>query len=180
MKKSFILLAITTLIFFNNANAAKDGITSFQKGDIDIGFMVGLPPKSFANMPTISVDAAWGLISGFIDTKPFGQNGGVDLGFYASITSYDHVFQDCILARSAFHFQFIKNLDTYAGILAGVNVWIPTGSARETRTYTNAAFGLYLGAKYYFTHKVGAKLEFASDFNEGDVPPLSVGVTFKF
>ena len=179
MKKSFILLAITTLVLFN-ANAAKDGITSFQKGDIDIGFMLGLPPERFANMPTLSVDAAWALISGFIETKSFGQNGGVDLGFYASITSYDHVFQDCVLARSAFHFQFIEHLDTYAGILAGVNVWVPTGSARGARTYTNAAFGMYVGAKYYFTHHVGAKLEFASDFNEGDVPWLSVGVTFKF
>ena len=36
------------------------------------------------------------------------------------------------------------------------------------------------GETLNFTHHVGAKLEFAGDFNEGDIPWLSVGVTFKF
>ena len=178
MKKLFVLLTIVTFVFFN-ANADK-GITSFQKGDIDLGIMVGTPTERSANMPTVSVDAAWGLTSGFIDTKNSGQNGAVDLGLYYGITSYEYALQNCILARSAFHFQFVENLDTYAGIFAGVNIWSPTGSARDAKTHTNAAFGLYIGAKYYFSHKIGAKLEFANDFDESDVPWMAVGVAFKF
>ncbi len=174
-------LATATIVFFN-ANAATDGITAFQKGDFDLGIMIGVPAESHANMPTVSLDGAWGLTSGFINTKAFGQNGGIDLGFYYGITSYDNALQNCILARSAFHFQFVKNLDTYAGILAGVNIWSPTGDAKDAGadTNTNAAFGLYTGAKYYFSNKIGAKLELASDFNEGDVPWVSAGITFKF
>jgi len=194
MKKLFMLLATAAVLFFNaNAQVVKEGIKVAQKGDFDLGLMIGVPPVQNANMPTISADLSWGLISGFINTKTFGQNGAIDLGVYYGITSYGHkefgekhgLLQNCILARGIFHFQFIENLDTYVGILSGVNLWSwswedSNGKNKKNGTDSKAVFGSFLGAKYYFTEKFGVKLEFEGDFVEGNIPAVATGVTFKF
>jgi hypothetical protein len=201
MKKIFMLLATASIVFFN-ANAGVNGIKVAQKGDFDLGLMVGIPPagdydyyKVDPKIPTFSLDLSWVLTSGLINTKTFGQNGAIDLGFYYGFTAYTkgvkgtniegNQLQNCMLARSAFHFQFVENLDTYGGVFAGVNIWswdydADLGNIKDD-TGVKAAFGPYIGAKYYFSEKFGAKLEFAEDISEDhNIPNVSIGVTFKF
>jgi len=192
MKKLFMLLATATIVFFN-VNASVSGIEVAQKGDVGLGIMLGAPPASHANMPTVSIDAAWVLTSGFINTKTFGQNGAVDLGFYYGFTSYGwnswntnhNTVQNCALARSSFHFQFVEKLDTYAGMFAGVNLWAWSWSDnhnnKDNGIDSKPAFGPFMGAKYYFSEKFGVKMEFAHDaYEDHNVPNVSVGITFKF
>ncbi len=187
-----MLLATASIVFFN-ANAGVNGIEVAQKGDMDLGLMIGIPPTKNAKLPTVSLDASWVLTSGFIDTNTFGENGAVDLGFYYGFTPYGeesgHItqktFQNCMLARSAFHFQFVKNLDTYLGILTGINLWSwswedENSNQDNSGTDTKGVFGAYTGAKYYFSEKFAVKMEFADDFIEGNIPSIAMGVSFKF
>lgn len=180
MKKLFILL--TTALVFMNVNAASEGITAFNEGDIDLGIMIGVPGESHANMPTISIDGSWGLMDKFINTKTFGQNGGIDLGGFYGITAYDNMLQNTIVFRSAFHFQFVPKLDTYLGIAGGISIWSFSGVYKDADAKVKGVFGFYTGAKYYFSDMFGVKMEFASDMvgDPSDLPWVSAGVTFKF
>lgn len=184
MKKLFLLLATASIVFFN-ANAGVDGNEVAKKGDFDLGLMVGIPAAGDvdAKMPTISLDASWGLTDGLINTKTFGQNGTIDLGFYYGFTAYGNkdwtLLQNCMLLRSAFHFQFVKNLDTYGGVFAGVNIWSWSGD-NAPEGEAKAALGPFIGAKYYFSEKFAAKMEFAEDLNESNVPNVALGISFKF
>jgi hypothetical protein len=136
-------------------------------------------------MPAISADASWVFLSGFIDTKTFGKNGSVDLGVYYGFSAYkqdnpigiskeSQLFYHSVLLRSAFHFQFMDKLDTYAGIMNGANIRSYSGNSLNKEV--SFAYNLYAGAKYYFSPKFAGKLEFIEDFS----PWLSVGVNFKF
>ena len=99
-----------------------------------LGAMVGLPVHAglrSANMPFVSLDGMWGLKDGFANTKTFGQNGAVDLGVYVGFCQYGDAEEDWktsnfelpIVARSAFHWEFVKKLDVYMGFQGGIALW---------------------------------------------------------
>ena len=88
-------------------------------------------------------------------------------------------------ARGMYHFNFIQNLDTYAGLTLGYviqTVKATYGTYYDTtpRTgYSGSSFflwGLNIGARYFFTDMVGAYLELGySGLQYG-----GLGVTVKF
>jgi hypothetical protein len=70
--------------------------------------------------------------------------------------------------RGAYHFDFLKNLDTYAGLTLGYVVQSATaeyGDAYKSIPKTDYPgisfflFGVNLGARYFFTKNIGAYLE---------------------
>lgn len=203
MKKvlAFALAAMT----FMSANAGKHRATGMTMVDgFKLGLGVGTPgwEGSDAVMPMITVDGAAGLASGFINTKNFGANGGIDLGFQYGICgyNYDHEWVDgynrlvgydggfmehLILVRSAFHFQFLKKLDTYAGFGTGVALSIPTGDIpepiKDEWDKVNGCFGMYSGGTWYFNESIGAGVEFESDWMKSHATPnISAKVQFRF
>lgn len=190
MKK--FLLAVISMFTFATANAATSGIEDVQPdGGFAIGVQIGVPPADLdAKMPMIAVDGNWTLTSGMFNAGKFGQNGAIDLGFYYGFCAYDKSAwhweegwqQNAVLARAAFHFEFVPKLDVYAGTFGGVNIWVPNSDAKDNggKTDVKGCFGMKIGAKYYFTESFGAKLEFGDDFIEGNYPLVQAGVTFKF
>ena len=195
MKKILVLLVSAFVCL--TASAKVSGIEDAKKGDFNLGLQMGVPPASGAGdkayMPLISLDGAFVLTSGFINTKAFGQNGAVDLGFYGAFCGYEKDYFDDsefiqipMLLRSAFHFQFVPKLDTYAGAFAGVNIWKSTGDGWGRAgnpgefSDTKACVGLYTGAKYYFSDVFGVKLEFGHDVCEDNYPFLAGGFSFRF
>jgi hypothetical protein len=44
----------------------------------------------------------------------------------------------------------------------------------------NYAGGIFAGVKYYFTDFFGVKIDFGSDWNDGNISNFGGGVTFKF
>lgn len=197
MKK--VLIFIVSVLAFATANAKVSGIQYATPGDFSLGIMLGIPPagdNDGARMPMISLDGNWGVASGFINTSAFGQNGAIDLGFYYGICAYKQVLevlpehhkieggilQNAVLFRAAFHFQFVENLDVYGGISNGVNIWSPTGeSDKFWDTDVKYAGGMFFGGKYYFSDVFGVKAEFpVFDWNEGNLPTFSAGVSFNF
>lgn len=201
MKKLFILLISLCTIASVNAKGEK-GMKTVEKGTGAIGIMLGVPPTNEdPNMPFLSVDGNWSVASGFIKSKTFGDNGAIDLGFYYGFCHYYKnrnytdwytddqeefgIMQNTVLFRAAFHFEFVENLDVYAGMAHGFILWSPTGEGWEKyhqdwNTEAKYAGGFFTGAKYYFTDHFGVKMEFAFDWNEGNLPPVAGGVTFRF
>jgi hypothetical protein len=183
MKKLFILLS-TVFLFVTATAQVSNGIPVAQKGDFDLGIMIGIPPVADAKTPTFSVDGSWVIMSGFINTNTFGRNGAIDLGVYYGITFYGGsgwtTVQNSILFRPSFHFQFLNNLDTYGGILLGANIWATSIDEGDNHINTHEAIGPFLGAKYYFTNSFAVKLELATDIINGDVPILAAGISLKF
>ena len=190
MKK--VLIFIVSVLAFATANAKVGGIQYATPGDFSLGIMLGVPPAGDADgkMPMISIDGNWGVTSGFINTSAFGQNGAIDLGFYYGICAYEKdvphfngefgILQNTVLFRAAFHFQFVENLDVYGGLANGVNIWSPTDNA-DFDTDVKYAGGMFFGGKYYFSDVFGVKAEFpVFDWNEGNLPMFSAGVSFNF
>jgi hypothetical protein len=171
-----------------NADAQINKVSVSQKGDFNLGLTIGTPVINGWNaiMPVISADASWVFLSELIDTKTFGKNGSVDWGVYYGFSAYkqdnhlagineeNQLFYHSVLLRSAFHFQFVDKLDTYAGIMSGTNIRSYSGNLLHQDV--SFAYNLYAGARYYFSPQLAVKLEFIEDFT----PWLSAGVNFKF
>lgn len=192
-----VLFLLVSAFVCLSASAKVSGIEDAKKGDFNLGLQLGVPPASGSGdksrTPLISLDGSFVVASGFVKTKAFGQNGAVSVGFYGAYCGYEkdnwddsEFIQIPMLFRSAFHFQFVPNLDTYAGAFAGVNIWKSTGDSwgkpgcPNEFTDTKACVGLYTGAKYYFTDMFGVKLEFGHDVCEDNYPFLAGGLTFRF
>lgn len=197
MKKILLfVVACFAVVTVSASNVEK--IQFANKGDFSLGLMVGIPPHGDANMPVVSIDGMWGLVDGLANTKTFGQNGAIDLGFYANFCQYGwssdfakHSYWAIPMAvRSGFHWEFVKKLDVYAGFQGGITFehWmdkIKIEGANDERTAGNnvdGIFGMYVGAKWMFTDVFGVKLEYSGDWiGDGcDLPPFAGGVTFNF
>lgn len=197
MKK--IMLLVASLFIYAGASASNvEKIQFANSGDFSLGLMAGIPPY-VGDMPFISIDGMVGLKDGFIHTKNFGDNGAVDLGLLAGFNAFNDgdYWSLPIVARGSFHFEFVKNLDVYAGIMSGVelyhwsyNDFLEPGTTKMIKdTETNFVFGNYIGAKWHFTEHFGLKVEFARDWvgasrgrgvDNGVIPWFAGGLSFKF
>lgn len=182
-----------TCMFMRLGAAPLAEIEMSTKGQTVVGVGVGLPSMKDgvpADMPAVSVFFNAGLASGFIQSNLFGRNGAVDFGLNYGMCHYGEkyglydtyqtvkVFQHTLVARSAFHFQFIKNLDTYFGVCAGVNICAE--SFKERTEYSEESsfevwdhvesnvfrpvLGIYGGAKWFFNSKFAMGVELSNDF----------------
>ncbi len=209
MKKVFaFVLAAMTFLSANAGNQRATGMTMVDGFKLGLG--IGVPGwdnngNHRAVMPMITVDGAVGLASGFINTKKFGNNGGIDLGFQYGICGYDDLYwehvapaeinancgfmEHLIQIRSAFHFQFLKRLDTYMGFNGGVALSIPTGddfyympnrTRKDQWDHVNGVFGMYAGGTWYFNESIGAGIEWEGDWLDSSTPGISAKFQFRF
>jgi len=122
MKRIVLFLAAFAMICANAFAEKVDEIEFANKGKFALGVTIGAPGVRStyydrAKMPSVNVDGNWGLAHGFINSRVFGKNGGVDLGFYHAICYYNReedshkgLLQIPALVRAAFHFEFVKHL----------------------------------------------------------------------
>ena len=217
MKKILVLIAtLFTVMCASASNVEK--IQFANAGKFSLGVMSGFPffgKGVERDMPFISLDAMIGLKDGFCHTNKFGDNGAIDLGLYIGYArnEYEHhdwVFNENVQAmedlgghtwlswaipvsvRSAFHWEFVKNLDVYAGLQLGCSYYGARGtsalSGKETETSQFDFFLChYLGVKWMFTNHFGVKAECNTscifDGNpdrEHNFPVASVGLQFNF
>lgn len=64
--------------------------------------------------------------------------------------------------RGMYHFNFLKNLDTYAGLTLGYVIQSFDGGDYVGSAYEGASFFLFganIGARYFFTKNIGAYVE---------------------
>ena len=86
------------------------------------------------------------------------------------ITDYD-VSEPCFtrhrfVTRINFHFQFLKRMDTYAGMFGGFGIVRPDMDEEyvvSAKTYTERSWGCHAGVTWYFTSHFGVGLEWEND-----------------
>ncbi|MBR5695557.1 MAG: hypothetical protein IKX43_04900 [Paludibacteraceae bacterium] len=196
MRRFLCILAVFLLCGVANASSI-DEIEIATKGQTTLGLGVGIPPftsGAAADIPCFSLSASAGMASGFIRSDLFGKNGAVDLGVQFSACHYRDefglyyttqkvkVFQGSLTLRSAFHFQFMKFFDTYAGICGGVDICAESFMERteyteqshfelwneiESNTFS-PILGVYVGSKWFFTNNFALGVEAAYDFLRTD------------
>jgi len=105
---------------------------------------------------------------------------------YFSSYYYDRRWNYIMLgARGTYHWNTwhgIDQLDTYAGVLAGINIidyqdnsTVEPGYVRPSYAGTSARTNLFAGARWYFTDGFGAYAELSHG-----VSFITVGINFKF
>ena len=192
MKKLFLTLVAVCLLGLG-AQAQE----VFHKGDIvgnlqvGIGSYTGYGIGDIGFPPTsISVDV------GAFDNLINGENGSIGLGGYYGFGTFRNVWKEndvkikdrtvrmCIGFRGTFHYQFVENLDTYAGAMLGLytynNRYIVRANNNTITTDNRAssagfAYSGFVGARYYFSDSFGVGAEAGYGFTY-----LSAGITFKF
>jgi hypothetical protein len=100
------------------------------------------------------------------------------------VTTYKYEDTETAMAfglRAFYHFNFIKNLDTYAGLGLGWLIWNVKRdySAVYTDTsydYSTFFYDIRVGAKYFFTNNIGAYVEVGYNL----ISVVGVGLALKF
>ena len=145
-KNIFIVAALTFGFTTANAQSFTKGTSAVHLG-VGIGSDFGLP---------ISASYEYGI------TEKIG------IGAYAGYTSKSFpVFNDSydvtymlFGARANYHFYVQEKFDTYGGIQLGYNAatakWKSASNTSQVPTVGGVTYGFQVGARYYFTDKIGA------------------------
>lgn len=174
-----LLFAAVALASVSLANAQE----VFSKGTTAINVGVGVGSSvSNVSFPPLSVSMDYGVVDGLIN----GNNGSISVGGVVGYVGSKTKFFDATYkashailgVRGAFHYQFVPKLDTYAGLMLGYEIvsgsWENNAIGVGSVAASGLDFGAYLGARYFFTPKVGAFAELGYSIGY-----LTVGATFK-
>jgi hypothetical protein len=151
---------------------------------VNAGIGYGVLPYKIA-LPPISASAEYALAK-----LP------ISVGAYFGITTYEeetvYTYKGTMTgfgAKASYHFNFLKNLDTYASVTLGWLIWseeytIPaygygsyTVPAQDYETdLSTFLYGFNVGARYFFTKNIGAYVE----LGYSAVSVASVGLALKF
>ena len=176
MFKKVFLAALALIGSVSLANAQE----VFHKGTTAINAGIGL--GSYYNslsIPPLSVSLDYGVADNLIN----GNNGSISVGGYVGYTASSANYgvskyrsSYAILgARGAFHYQFAPKLDTYAGLMVSYDIVSSNYDAFSNYIKTSHIdWSLFLGARYFFTEKIGGFAELGYGFYN-----LNLGVTFK-
>lgn len=160
--KKLILPVLLAVIFVYTAEAQN---TTFNEGDKVLNVGLGIGSTLYtgsaygSTIPPLSASLEFNVVDELFD-----ENSSIGVGGYLGYAGYnytlvgsDYGFSNLILGgRGALHYQFIDQLDTYAGLLLGYRIvsW-------SNDSFNNAASGgfltaFYLGGRYYFNDNIAA------------------------
>ena len=164
MKRIFAVLMVST-VTMASLNAQSP---AFQKGDKVLSFTAGVPYVSTYNpvVPPVIAGLEFGIVDGIL------EKGAVGIGIYVGFQSFTHFSNVLIGTRGAFHYTFVKNLDTYAGISVGWRVGMADDGYHAWNGFSH---GEFIGARYYFTRSFALTAELGYGISS-----LTGGVAFKF
>jgi opacity protein-like surface antigen len=183
--KKILFMAVVALLAANVVSAQD----VFQKGDLVFNAGIGLNSSLYcgsgykSTIPPISLSGEYGVADNLIG----GNNGSIGVGGYLGHTAADYKINDfgwkyssiIVGARGAFHYQFAKNLDTYAGTMLGYNIVSAKSIGTENAALGKASasefsFSLFVGARYWFTPGFGVFGEFGYGISNANL-----GVSFR-
>ena len=174
MFKKVFLAALALIGSVSLANAQE----VFHKGTTAINAGVGLGSYySGLALPPLSVSLDYGVTGNMIN----GNNGSISVGGFLGYTATKKFYGDAgasiavLGGRGAFHYQFAPKLDTYAGLMVSYDIVSSNYDAFSNYIKTSHIdWSLFLGARYFFTEKIGGFAELGYGFYN-----LNLGVTFK-
>jgi hypothetical protein len=170
--KKLLLSLIVVCFSLSHLNAQDDMLV---KGDKVVNLGIGFSSYWYGStvIPPVSGSFEMGIVDGLIQGK-----GSVGVGGYLGYSSYKWLGYKSrnitIGARGAFHYPLVENLDTYAGVILGYNIY-SDNDPYDTYNYGNFVSGEFIGARYYFSDSFAAMAEVGFGiFN------LNLGVALKF
>jgi len=191
IKKIFFTLAV---LFTSGALMSVSAKTIISKGEQVVNLGIGLGSYYGGNgysssIPPISASYEKGVVDGLLGGKASIGVGGY-LGYTANKWESTYIndiwgykYSYLILgARGVFHYQLVKKLDTYAGLLLGYNVVSSkfygdddiapyVGGASSA---SGIGYSAFLGARYKFNKKIGAYAELGYG-----ISALELGVSIR-
>jgi hypothetical protein len=184
MKIKILLFATLFAFGFFIANAQ-----TFDKGTKVLNLGIGLGGNYYSSWsgashtPLLAAAFDVSILDGVLDKGSVGIGGyvGYQTAKYDYTGNYGWKQTNMLIGpRGTFHYPLVDKLDTYAGLLLGYHIvkWTYTGNWGGI-TQDNSANALYIsgfiGARYYFTSKIGAYLELGS----GSLGLANLGVAIK-
>lgn len=179
MKKLTLLVACMLL-----AVLPLSAQSSFSKGDKVVSAGIGLGNTLHGSnysisLPPLFVGMDYAVVDGLIDGNASIGVGGY-LGYSSSkykVADYKSTIRDYVFGvRGSFHYQFIDNLDTYAGLMLGYDVVSHSNSHNNYKVDSNSfIIPFFIGARYYFSDTFAVMGELGYG-----ISVLNVGVSFKF
>lgn len=187
MKLKLFCVALMTLFATTFVSAQNE----FGKGDMALNINYGMGDFDVDDnvfQHSLGASLEYGILDGIIKGKGTVAVGG-QVGFGFGSKSEHGVDINCtrfrIATRGVFHYQFIPQLDTYAGITLGIvdidkaelegdfgDSEIEKLEEKETRFVGPVAFA---GARYMFSDSFGLNVELSWD----SFAMVGLGVTFK-
>jgi hypothetical protein len=191
-KKGLLVLVLVAVIaggafaeWYNSYAPGIDNSKVLINAGIGFGFSgtysMGIPPLSLSadfRLP-IKVPITLGGIVGF---STWGWESGS--GAWLVDVTYTNI---AFGLRGAYHFNFVKNLDVYAGLTLG---WVVQTASVEYGSAYNVAgavkpshdgvsfflYGFNIGGRYFFTNNIGVYLE----LGYSGLQIASIGLSLKF
>ncbi|MEO6668262.1 MAG: hypothetical protein ABIN36_02230 [Ferruginibacter sp.] len=179
----FLLIALGLFTFSTSLTALTGNDAAFKKGSKTIGFSIGVGYNynyygSYNTLPAFAVT----YDQGFFDEVGPGNIGiGGIIGLKSAHYNYAHndkaTWTNYIIgARATYHLTVLKDwnnkFDPYAGILVGVRITRYKDSYYSSLGYNpysyNSAYfekGVFIGAKYNFSKRVGVFAEAGYDIS---------------
>ncbi len=189
MKKKSLLLIVSLVLSFYIADAQ-----TFKKGDgvlnLTIGFGSGLYTGGgyTSSFPPVAASFEVGVVDNVLDKGTIGVGGYIgyasakwEASYYGGDT-YGYKYTNIVIGpRGTFHYPFLDQLDTYAGLMIGYNIvsskWTGSGSSmfgNTTATGSGLITAGFIGARYYFNEKIAGLAEIG-----WGVAYFNIGVAFK-
>ncbi len=93
----------------------------------------------------------------------------------ASTSSYDWKYNKFIIGpRGYLHYGFLDKLDTYTGLMLGLD-FVSWGSGSSDYNHTDFAWAWFIGGRYYFNDNLAAMLELGYGATY-----VNIGIAYKF
>lgn len=170
-----------------NTQLAAEVEPSFREGDIVLNVGLGLGSAIYVSrfyspiVPPISISIEYGYMEDFtVEDLTLGLGGY--LGYTASRDRRDSSKSGenyfILGGRGGLHYPFVEDLDTYVGVMLGVN--IITGSFFGDKDSDRSSrppqliFSLYAGGRYYVTEELALMAEIGYG-----VAYLSLGIAYR-
>jgi len=189
MRKTIFAFAALFLLSNSGYSQLVKRNTVFEKGDnvFNLGVGAGDPAYMFTGwktaIPTISLSQEYCFIDDLLDVASVGIGGYISFSSHKRIESIwgidetYHVYDFVFGARGVFHYQLVKDIDTYAGGMIGFDIQGDDydnsfGSSKLNGSRPVGA--AFVGARYYVTDKFA----FNSEFGYG-ISIFTFGVSAK-
>ena len=186
MEKKLFLAVVICLFAVVNTSAQE---SSFNQNDNVVSLGVGFggnlysgtlySGKGYSHLPAFTLSYERCIIGNLFNEQSSLGVGGL-VGYTSSkVKDYWTSTDIMVGARAAFHYAFVDNLDTYAGVMAGynINTWKWHGSSITTHGSGSSSFiyTTFVGARYYLADSFAVFAEVGYGYSI-----LNAGISFKF
>lgn len=181
------ILPLLMAVFFVLSVDAQN--TTFNEGDKVLNLGLGFGSTLYTGryytnkIPPVSASFEVG-----IKDELFDENSSLGVGGYLGYTGAKYDYQGwgwkyssvIIGGRGLLHYQFIDDLDTYTGLMLGVNVVnsksFGTGGLWDSHSAagTGLTYSWFLGGRYYFSDNLAGMLELGYG-----VAYINIGIALK-